>query len=398
MPGALARIAVSPYHRGVSELTDVLAAIESLSARGEKLALATIVAVRGSTYRRPGARLLVPEEGTPIGNISGGCFENDVADIARIVMTEGHARLVSFDLTADDDAVWGWGLGCNGAIELFVEPADKAAEVAGALRIALEEARPICMVTVLDANVPGVEQGNRLLVRPDGSPQGSLGDRPLAGAAAEAAVEHLAAERSEVRSLPGSEGEARAFVEVLEPPLRLVVCGAGHDAVPLVRAAAGLGWSPVVVDDRPAFLTHERFPEAAAFVALERPDEVAAEAPLDARTFVVVMTHNYLRDKDYLRSLLGSPARSIAMLGPSARTQRLLSELREEGVEIGEDDLARIRGPAGLDLGAEGPEEIAAAIVAEIVAMKRGRAGGFLRDRQGPIHERQRTPAPGAST
>jgi xanthine/CO dehydrogenase XdhC/CoxF family maturation factor len=369
----------------MSELTDVLAAIESLSARGEKLALATIVAVRGSTYRRPGARLLVPEEGAPIGNISGGCMENDVADVARIVMHEGHARVVSFDLTADDDAVWGWGLGCNGAMELFVEPADKAAEVAGALRMALEQERPICMVTVLDAEVPGVEQGNRLLVTPEGERRGTLGSPAVDEAAAEAARELLAAERSEVRELPGG---VRAFVEVLEPPLRLVICGAGHDAVPLVAAAAAMGWSPIVVDDRPAFLTPERFPEAAGFVALERPDQVAERAPLDARTFVVVMTHNFLRDKDYLRELLRSPVRAISMLGPRARTQRLLHELREEGVAISPEDEERLRAPAGLDLGAEGPEEIAAAIVAEIVAIKRGRGGGFLRDRPGPIHER----------
>ena len=376
----------------MSELTDVLQAIESLSARGEKLALATIVAVRGSTYRRPGARLLVPEEGAPIGNISGGCLENDVADVARIVMTEGHARVVSFDLTADDDAVWGWGLGCNGAIELFVEPADKAAEVAGALRMALEEERPICMVTVLDpGNAEGVEQGNRLLVKPDGSTQGSLGDTAIDRAAAGAGAELLAAERSEVHEL--AEG-VRAFVEVLEPPLRLVICGAGHDAAPLVAAAANLGWSPVVVDDRPAFLTNERFPQAASFVALERPDEVAKKAPLDERTFVVVMTHNFLRDKDYLRELLRSPVRSISMLGPGARTQRLVHELRDEGLEIGEAEEARLRTPAGLDLGAEGPEEIAAAIVAEIVALKRGREGGFLRDRPGPIHERQAATRP----
>ncbi len=373
----------------MSELTDVLEAIESLSARGQRLALATIVAVRGSTYRRPGARLLVPEEGAPIGNISGGCLENDVADVARIVMTEGHPRVVSFDLTADDDAVWGWGLGCNGAIELFVEPADKAAEVAGALRMALEEERPICMVTALEpGNVNGIEQGNRLLVKPHGTTQGSLGDAAIDRAAADAGTELLAAERSEVRELAGG---VRAFVEVLEPPLRLVICGAGHDAAPLVAAAANLGWSPVVVDDRPAFLTPERFPQAAGFVALERPDEVAKRAPLDERTFVVVMTHNFLRDKDYLRELLRSPARSISMLGPGARTQRLLHELRDEGLVIGEAEEARLRTPAGLDLGAEGPEEIAAAIVAEIVALKRGREGGFLRDRPGPIHERRPT-------
>jgi len=381
----------------MSELTDVLEAIESLSARGEKLALATIVAVRGSTYRRPGARLLVPEEGDLVGNISGGCLENDVADVARIVMREGMARIVSFDLTADDDAVWGWGLGCNGAFELFVEPADKAAEVAGALRMALEEERPICMVTVLESDVPGVEQGDRLLVHKGGRVEGMLGDGAVDAAATEAARELLDRERSEIRELPGTSGRARAFVEVLEPPLRLLVCGAGHDAAPVVQQAAALGWSPIVVDDRPEFLNRERFPEAADFVLVERPDKMAEVAPVDERTHVVVMTHNFLRDKEYLRSLLASPARFIAMLGPRVRTERLLTELREEGVEIADADLERIHGPAGLDLGAEGPEEIAAAICAEIVAVKRGRDAGFLKDRPGPIHERH-APARTAST
>jgi xanthine/CO dehydrogenase XdhC/CoxF family maturation factor len=369
----------------MSELTDVLSAIESLSARGERLALATIVAVRGSTYRRPGARLLVPEDGELVGNISGGCLENDVADVAKIVMREGTARIVSFDLTADDDAVWGWGLGCNGAFELFVEPADKAAEVAGVLRMALEEERPICMVTVLDSTAEGVAQGDRVLIRPGGTLERSFGDEALDAAAREAALELLERERSEIRQLTET---VRAFVEVLEPPLRLLVCGAGHDAVPLVKQAAALGWSPIVVDDRPEFLNRERFPEAADFVLVERPDKMAEVAPVDERTFVVVMTHNFLRDKEYVRSLLSSPARFVAMLGPAVRTNRLLDELREEGVEVTERDLARIHGPAGLDLGAEGPEEIAAAICAEIVAIKRERGAGFLRDRPGPIHER----------
>jgi xanthine dehydrogenase accessory factor len=163
----------------------------------------------------------------------------------------------------------------------------------------------------------------------------------------------------------------------------------------MVRAAALLGWSPVVVDDRSEFLNRERFPEAAAFVHVERPEDAAKAAPIDERTFVVVMTHNFLRDKDYVRSLLGSPVRYLAMLGPGARTKRLLDELREEGVSVTDDDLARIHGPAGLDLGAEGAEEIAAAIVAEIVAVKRERSAGFLKDRPGPIHER-RTSALGA--
>ena len=371
----------------MSEIGDVLAAIEALSAKGERMALATIVAVRGSTYRRPGARLLVPEEGSPVGNISGGCLEGDVADMARVVMDEGRARLAGWDLTADDDAVWGLGLGCNGAIEVFIEPAEKAAEVAGTLRAALEEERPISVVTVVESSHAGVEPGARLVVRPDGTSDGSLGDGTVNATAVEAATALLSEERSEVRAL--AEG-VRAFVEVLDPPLRLVVCGAGHDAIPLVRAASVLGWNVTVVDDRPGFLTPARFPEATGFVEVEQPGDAAKAAEVDERTFSVVMTHNFLRDKEYVRSLLGSPAAYIGMLGPGARTERLLMELRDEGVEISGVNRERIHGPAGLDLGGEGPEEIAQAIVAEIVAVKRRRAGGFLRDRPGPIHDRPR--------
>jgi xanthine dehydrogenase accessory factor len=371
----------------VSEIGDVLAAIEALSARGERMALATIVAVRGSTYRRPGARLLVPEDGAPVGNLSGGCLEGDVADMARLVIEEGHARLAGWDLTADDDAVWGLGLGCNGAIEVFIEPAEKAAEVAGALRTALEEQRPISVITVVESARADVEPGTRLVVRPGGTTDGSLGNADVDAVAIEAAEGLLQEERSEIRTL--AEG-VRVFIEVLDPPLRLLVCGAGHDAIPLVRAASVLGWNVTVVDDRPAFLTRDRFPEATGFLAVDDPADAAKAAAVDERTYAVVMTHNFLRDKEYVRSVLGSPAVYVGMLGPGARTERLLMELREEGVEIGEATRQRIHGPAGLDLGGEGPEEIAQAIVAEIVAVKRRRSGGYLRDRPGPIHDRPR--------
>ena len=372
----------------MSEITDVLTAIGSLAASGQRMALATIVAVRGSTYRRPGARLLVPEEGAPIGNISGGCLEGDVADMARLVMEEGRARLAGWDLTADDDAVWGLGLGCNGAIEVFIEPADRAVEAARALRTALEEERPISLVTVIGSTEPeAIAPGARLIVMPDGAVDGSLGRSDVDAEAIAAARELLMTERSEIRTL--AEG-VRAFVEILDPPLRLVICGAGHDAVPLVRAASLLGWNVTVVDDRPAFLNRERFPEAHGFASVDDPSEVAAAVTVDARTFVVVMTHNFLRDKAYLRGLLTTDARYVAMLGPAARTQRLLMELEEEGTPITEERRSRIHGPAGLDLGAEGPEEIAQAIIGEIVAVRRGRDGGFLKERPTPIHDRPR--------
>jgi xanthine/CO dehydrogenase XdhC/CoxF family maturation factor len=303
-------------------------------------------------------------------------------------MEEGRARVAGWDLTADDDAVWGLGLGCNGAIEVFIEPADRAAEAARALRTALEEERPISLVTVIESAEPeAIAPGARVIVMPDGRVEGSLGRSDVDAEAIAAARELLTTERSEIRTL--AEG-IRAFVEILDPPLRLVICGAGHDAVPLVRAASLLGWNVTVVDDRPAFLNRERFPEAHGFVPVDDPSEVAAAVTVDARTFVVVMTHNFLRDKAYLRGLLTTDARYVAMLGPAARTQRLLMELEEEGTPITEERRSRIHGPAGLDLGAEGPEEIAQAIIGEIVAVRRGRDGGFLKERPTPIHDRPR--------
>jgi xanthine dehydrogenase accessory factor len=223
---------------------------------------------------------------------------------------------------------------------------------------------------------------------PDGAVEGSLGRSDADAEAIAAARELLTTERSEIRTL--AEG-IRAFVEILDPPLRLVICGAGHDAVPLVRAASLLGWNVTVVDDRPAFLNRERFPEAHGFASVDDPSEVAEAVTVDARTFVVVMTHNFLRDKSYLRGLLTTDARYVAMLGPAARTQRLLMELEEEGTPVTEEDRSsRIHGPAGLDLGAEGAEEIAQAIVGEIVAVRRGRGGGLLKERLTPIHDRPR--------
>jgi xanthine dehydrogenase accessory factor len=371
----------------VSEITDVLDALERLRDDDQRMALATIVAVRGSTYRRPGARLLVPEQGAPIGNISGGCLEGDVADMARVVMRDGASRLAAWDLTADDDEVWGLGLGCNGAIEVFIEPADRAVAVTEALREALDEERPISVITALGSDASGVEPGARLAVRPDGSVQGSLGDEGIDGEATIAANELLAAGRSEIRMFAR---QTRAFVEVLEPPLRLVICGAGHDAISLVRAAAGIGWRPVIVDDRSPLLTLERFPEAHAFVHVDAPQDVDGRAALDERTCAVVMTHNYLRDRDYLRGLLRSDASYIGMLGPAARTQRILLDLAADGVEVTDGDRARIHGPAGLDVGAEGPDEVAHAIIAEILAVRHHRQGGLLRERPGPIHDRPR--------
>jgi xanthine/CO dehydrogenase XdhC/CoxF family maturation factor len=372
----------------LSETQEVLEAIGSLSSRGRRMALATITSVRGSTYRRPGARLLVPDDGPALGNLSGGCLEGQVEAIARDVMSEGRPRLEFYDLTADDEVVWGWGLGCNGAIEVLIEPAEAAAEIAQALATAIRDERRVAVGTVLDSSVEDVARGERVL-RVDGDREGALGAEGPRSQIDAAVANALLSGTGGIETVEVGRGTLRLFIEVIEPPLRLLVCGAGHDAIPLVRHASLLGWKVSVVDDREAFLTEDRFPGASQFILAE-PAAAAEKAGVDDRTYAVVMSHNYLRDRDYLRGFLGSTVAYIGMLGPRARLERLLDEVAADGVEPTEDDRAKLYGPAGLDLGGEGPDEIAAAIVGEVLAISRRRSGGFLRDRPGTIHDGSR--------
>lgn len=366
------------------ELLDVLAGLREARARGEPAALATVVGVRGSTYRREGARLLVTSSGRTVGSVSGGCLEGDIQVVAEEVLRDGRPRLLHYDLTADDDAVWGLGLGCNGVIDVLLEKvgsAEPSPEVF--LERAVEQEVPLAVVTVTGPE--GSDRlGRRLVVEHTGPATGSLGDSRLDAVAVELGRTALASERPSRAAAEGCE----LFAEPILPPPRLVVCGAGHDAVPVVRLAAELGFRPVVVDRREKFLTRERFPEAYAFVHTEFPQAAAAVRP-DPRTCVVIMTHNYLHDRDLLRSFLTHepfPA-YLGVLGPRQRTQKILQELGDAGVALSPEQRKRLFAPVGLDIGAEGPEQIALAILAEVLAARSGRAGGFLRDRPARIHE-----------
>jgi xanthine/CO dehydrogenase XdhC/CoxF family maturation factor len=299
-------------------------------------------------------------------------------------MASGKPRMLTFDMTADGEEVWGYGLGCNGAIDVFVEPAAMAIETASAFRDAIEANQEAALVTVIDSSTTSAPLGARLLVSADGVTHGGI-SKALDAMARDAAAAAMQDGHSTV--VPLSD-EARAFVEVARPPLRLVICGAGHDAIPLVRQASALGWRVAVADIRRAFLTDERFPEADAFVDAD-PSEAAAAIGPDGRTAVVLMSHNYLRDGEYLRSLARAGVSRLAylgVLGPRGRSAKLLAELEAEGLHLTDADRFRLHAPAGLDLGAEEPEEVAASIVAEILAVERGHSGRPLRETTGPIH------------
>lgn len=375
----------------MKELGEILDAAAATSAAGEPMALATIVGVRGSTYRRPGARLLVTASGRQTGNISGGCLEGDVAVAAGEVMAQGTPRVILYDLTADDDAVWGLGLGCNGVIEVFIEPIGPDDLLWRAVRAARSEDAAVAIATVVEGSGP-VPAGRRLLLWQDGRREGTLGDAAVDVEAARIAQAAMRDLRTRMHPVQAAGATVRLFIEVLHPPYRLVVCGAGHDAIPVVRFASQLGWRVLVVDRREAFLNHERFPGASGFIHTEFP-AAGQVTPIDEHTFVLVMTHNYMHDRDLLRAFLPTPTAYLGMLGPRARTEKMLRELEAEGTAIPPARGAQIYGPVGLDIGSETPDEIALAALCEMLAVARGRDGGFLRRRSGPIHDSAQEPA-----
>lgn len=351
----------------MTELDRILEAVTDWADRQTDFALATVVGTRGSTYRGLGARQLVRSDGVSVGTVSGGCLDADLREVAARVIDSGRAELITFDLTADDEAIWGWGIGCNGATELLVEPSASVLPLAERIMRAKAEQRPVAILHSLD------RPGERWYVARNDVP---------ADAAPELVEAALRALDEGWPRVERSAGE-RYLVEVVGAPSRLLICGAGHDAGPLVEFGARLGFEVIVADDRRQFLTRERFPQASNLVHLE-PSELADAVPLDRRSFVVVMTHNYLRDLAYLRSLVGTDVAYIGVLGPGERLRRLVTDLAAEGIQPGPDDLTKLHGPAGLDIGAEGPDEIAWAIMAEILAVRRKKPAGFLRDRKGP--------------
>ncbi len=349
------------------ELLDVLDAARALEGSRESFALATVVATSGSTYRSPGAHQLVSESSS-VGTVSGGCLDSQVRATAAEVMAGGTPRLETYDLTKDDDLVWGWGLGCSGVTEVLFEPAESAIALTRAMAAAIAADTNIGIVTLLEGDL-----GARMMIS-SGEQSGSLGDLDIAAVAAvDAAI-------SSGSTGPADLDGTRAFVELVSPPNRLVVVGANNDARPLVEVAASLGWSTVVVDPRPRLLTTDRFPQAQLLVTAE-PAELTDVLAIDGRTFAMLMNHNFLRDGDALASLLGTDVAYLGLLGPAERAAQLLKYAAEQGATASEADHSKIHGPAGLDIGADGPLEIAWSVMAEMLAVDKGRSGGPLRDR-----------------
>jgi xanthine dehydrogenase accessory factor len=316
--------------------------IERWRDRGDRIALATVVATRHSAPRPVGAKLIVSERGELFGSVSGGCVESDVAVQAAEVIEDGKPRLLTYGIS--DDQAWNVGLPCGGEIDVFVERFE------GELP---ESSEPAVALTVLE----GERTGERSLVGLDAVEPGP----------------------SRVLELDGQT----VFAEMLGPPPRLVVVGAIDTAEELCRAAKGLGWRTAVADPRPALATRERLPSPDELV-VAWPAEALEQLAPDRDTAVVVLTHEERLDVPALISALPSEAFYVGAIG-SRRTQaKRRQRLLEAG--LGESELERLAGPAGLDLGAHTPAEMAVSILGEVLAVRAGRSGGRLAESSGPIH------------
>ena len=352
-------------------MKDVVEQLDAWLAGGHGVAVATVVDVKRSAPRPPGSKMAINDEGEMAGAVSGGCVEGAVVEVAERVIAGGEPRLLHFGI-ADEDA-WDVGLPCGGEISVFV--ARGAHD--GFARVAREDGRA-ALVTVVE---PPERAGAALLVRVDGSNDGSLGDPTLDARAVELADELMWAERSELHE----ESGVTLFVDVTAPAPRLVVFGAVDFAGALCRLARTSGWRPYVVDPRARFATPERFPDAEEVVAGWPEEAFGRIGGIDRATYVAVLTHDPKLDDAALSIALRSDAAYVGAMG----SRRAQARRRERLLALGlsEDEIGRLAAPIGLDLGALTPEETALSIMAEVVAVRNGREGGRLLASAGRIHE-----------
>lgn len=354
------------------ETAEILNRVARLAETGGRAAIATVVRIQGSAYRRPGAKFLVEQGGTTIGSISGGCLEADVREVALEVIRRSAPRLLHYETSTDDRTVWGLGLGCSGSVDIFVQPAmaPAALEVAGQVRELLAGESPFAVSTLVEGPSPGCA----LAIAAGEVLAGSTGDSLLDREIARQAAELLVRRESKLHGVASST----VFTEVLTPPPRLIVCGAGDDAIPLCAYASDVGFRVTVVDHREAYLSAARFRGAERLLAL-RPEEAASALSPAASVYVVVKTHSFAHDREWMRHFLAAGVPYIGLLGPRARTHEILRQ-------IGQDGGDRVFGPVGLDLGAEGPEQVALSIVSELLAVASSREPWPLREKDGAIH------------
>jgi xanthine dehydrogenase accessory factor len=367
----------------MKEIIDIAAAYDEAVKQGKKTALATVVLVEGSAYRRAGARMLITEDGQLTGAISGGCLEGDALRKARMVIMQQEPLLVTYDTMDDDDAKLGVGLGCNGIIHILIEPInDGVINPITLLKAAISSRVYSILVTVFSIEDRKAPQPGSCLYLAEGETLlNGLDALPYKNELLEDARNALDNQRSSVTVYEGYT----AFVECVKPLISLVVLGAGNDAIPLTKIAAVLGWNITVVDGRPNYASAERF-QSADKIVVAKPEQILNNIEINEWTAFVLMTHNYNYEIAFLKELLPLQTSYIGILGPRKKLERMLEELEAGGTAVTHRNLETIHGPVGLDIGSETAEEIALSIVAEIKAVFSERNGRSLKYKTTVIH------------
>ncbi len=376
--------------RGMQELKAIISAYEIANAAGKRTALATVVHVEGSSYRRPGARMLVDDEGMVTGAISGGCLEGDALRKSLFAIAQNSSRLVTYDTSDESDMSIGIQLGCEGLIQVLFEPIDPAnpENPIELIRTAIGVRQHAVLSTLFSLQEKSSTQpGTSCLLLSNGLTKGNTSTNDFHQQLLKDMQAALQSCSSAFKTYAHDSHSSTAFIEVLPPPISLVIVGAGNDAVPMMQFSHALGWDVRVVDGRNTHARPERF-AAACQVLVSHPEKVLEQLPMDERTVFVMMTHNYNYDKAMLRALLPSVTPYIGMLGPKKKLIRMLEELQQEGKTIPDEMLEKVYGPTGLEIGAETPEEIALSIIGEIQAVINGVSGGSLKFKDSVIHDR----------
>jgi xanthine/CO dehydrogenase XdhC/CoxF family maturation factor len=365
----------------MKELKTILEAFEKTDFSKRKAALATVVRVHGSSYRSPGARMLITDDGNWVGSISGGCLEGDALRKARQVMMENKPITVTYDTREESNQNLGIGLGCNGVIDVLIEPIEPASPVNPIMLFEkiVSHNQPVFLATACNGKLAGC----KLLVDGQGEILFSTFDNETAIAVKQDLLDLATKLSSRVKTY----GDTDIFIELIQPAVSLILFGGGFDARPVSELAKSLGWSVQVTDECVAHIAPLFFPKADKLSLCQR-EFIDRDFTITPYTACVLMSHNYEYDRDVLKKLLKTESPYIGLLGPRKRFDKMLEEFNKEGIVLTADDLHRIHAPIGLDIGAETPDEIAVSIVAEIQSKFTNRSGGFLKYRSSPIHHR----------
>jgi xanthine dehydrogenase accessory factor len=371
--------------RKMKELQEILKKISELKP-DEKAILVTVVDVKGSSYRLPGARMLISQNDEFFGMISGGCLEADLLERTKQLRQLNKPFVLLYDTTKDESSVFSLNMGCQGIIRVLIEPiCTNENLIAKAFRKCFVERKTQVIATLVGPENHAQVGGRIYYSRDDGFTAQNLREELSQDEILRKTLEDFLSknENQRLETFKINQVEYEFFVEKLTPPLKLLIFGAGYDALPVVKIAKQLGWTVSITDYRPAFATKERFSEADE-ISVIRAENLDSEIFQDENFAVVIMTHNYEQDRIILEKALQSGCFYVGLLGPKKRAEKLLSEI-EPSVRSKRD---KLYSPVGLDIGADTPETIALSIVAEIEAVSKGRNGGNLRNRVGSIYGR----------